>query len=161
MPESLLINRRDLDFQLFEVLQAEALAQRPRHADHSRETFTAALDTARTIAEEKFAPHNRASDEHEPTFENGRVRMIPEVREALDAFCAAGLLAPTKDYEQGGMQLPVVVAQACSALFKSANGATESAYSSLHRPVSCVAIFKQAWNSPGNHHPPHRSTWNG
>ncbi len=126
MPESLLINRRDLDFQLFEVLQAEALAQRPRHADHSRETFTAALDTAHTIAEEKFAPHNRASDEHEPTFENGRVRMIPEVREALDAFCAAGLLAPTKDYEQGGMQLPVVVAQACSALFKSANGATTS-----------------------------------
>jgi butyryl-CoA dehydrogenase len=124
LPESLLINRRDLDFQLFEVLQAEALAQRPRHADHSRETFTAALDTAHTIAEEKFAPHNRASDEHEPTFENGRVRMIPEVREALDAFCAAGLLAPTKDYEQGGMQLPVVVAQACSALFKSANGAT-------------------------------------
>ena len=126
MPESLLINRRDLDFQLFEVLQAEALAQRPRHADHSRETFAAALDTAHTIAEEKFAPHNRASDEHEPTFENGRVRMIPEVREALDAFCAAGLLAPTKDYEQGGMQLPVVVAQACSALFKSANGATTS-----------------------------------
>ena len=126
MPESLLINRRDLDFQLFEVLQAEALAQRPRHADHSRETFTAALDTAHTIAEEKFAPHNRASDEHEPTFENGRVRMIPEVREALDAYCAAGLLAPTKDYAQGGMQLPVVVAQACSALFKSANGATTS-----------------------------------
>ena len=126
MPESLLINRRDLDFQLFEVLQAEALAQRPRHADHSRETFTAALDTAHTIAEEKFAPHNRASDEHEPTFENGRVRMIPEVREAPDALCAAGLLAPTKDYEQGGMQLPVVVAQACSALFKSANGATTS-----------------------------------
>ena len=126
MPESLLINRRDLDFQLFEVLQAEALAQRPRHADHSRETFTAALDTAHTIAEEKFAPHNRASDEHEPTFENGRVCMIPEVREALDAYCAAGLLAPTKDYAQGGMQLPVVVAQACSALFKSANGATTS-----------------------------------
>src|SRR3990167_2251692 len=126
MPESLLINRRDLDFQLFEVLQAEALAQRPRHADHSRETFAAALDTAHAIAEEKFAPHNRASDENEPRFENGRVRMIPEVREALDAFCAAGLLAPTKDYEQGGMQLPVVVAQACSALFKSANGATTS-----------------------------------
>src|SRR3990167_3399178 len=72
MPESLLINRRDLDFQLFEVLQAEALAQRPRHADHSRETFAAALDTAHAIAEEKFAPHNRASDENEPRFENGR-----------------------------------------------------------------------------------------
>ena len=126
MPESLLINRRDLDFQLFEVLRAQDLTQRARHADHSRETFAAALDTAHTIAEEKFAPHNRASDEHEPRFENGRVHMIAEVREALDAFCAAGLLAPAKDYEQGGMQLPVVLAQACAALFKSANGATSS-----------------------------------
>ena len=126
MPESLLINRRDLDFQLFEVLRAQDLTQRARHADHSRETFAAALDTAHTIAEEKFAPHNRASDEHEPRFEDGRVHMIAEVREALDAFCAAGLLAPAKDYEQGGMQLPVVLAQACAALFKSANGATSS-----------------------------------
>jgi butyryl-CoA dehydrogenase len=126
MSESLLINRRDLDFQLFEVLQAQALTRRARHADHSRETFAAALETAHSIAEDKFAPHNRSSDENEPRFENGRVRMIPEVREALDAYCDAGLLAPTKDYEQGGMQLPVVVAQACAALFKSANGATTS-----------------------------------
>ncbi|NMM89912.1 acyl-CoA dehydrogenase [Rhodococcus sp. SRB_17] len=126
MSESSLIQRRDLDFQLFEVLQADRLAERPRHADHSRETFAAAIDTAHAIAQDRFAPHNRKSDEHEPTFDGERVHLIPEVREALDAFCAAGFLAPTKDYEQGGMQLPVVVAQACSALFKSANGATTS-----------------------------------
>ena len=53
-------------FQVFEVNDAEALTQRPRHADHSRETFVAALDAAMAIAADKFLPHNRASDEAEP-----------------------------------------------------------------------------------------------
>ena len=126
MSETPLINRRDLDFQLLEVLQADRLTERARHADHSRETFAAAIDAAHAIAQDQFAPHNRAGDENEPTFDGTRVHMIPQVRAALDAYCAAGFLAPTKDYAQGGMQLPVVVAQACSALFKSANGATNS-----------------------------------
>ena len=42
------------------------------------------------IAEDKFAPHNRKSDLDEPRFEGGRVHIIPEVKEALDAFRDAG-----------------------------------------------------------------------
>ncbi len=123
---SSIINRRDLDFHVFEVLDAEALTSRERHADHSRETFAAALDAAQAIAEDKFAPHNRESDENEPTFDGERVQMIPAVKEALKAYCDAGWMAPTKDYDMGGMQLPVLLAQAASSIFKSANGPTLS-----------------------------------
>ncbi|MBK9019777.1 MAG: acyl-CoA dehydrogenase [Sulfuritalea sp.] len=119
-----IINRRDLDFQLFEVLDAEALTQRPRYAEHSRETFAAVLDTAAAIAEEKFAPHNRKADEHEPTFDGRRVSMIPEVGEALKAFCEAGFIAAAHDFERGGMQLPVLLTQAAFSLFKGANVGT-------------------------------------
>ncbi|MBN8474323.1 acyl-CoA dehydrogenase [Sulfuritalea sp.] len=119
-----IINRRDLDFQLFEVLDAEALTQRPRYAEHSRETFAAVLDTAAAIAEEKFAPHNRKADEHEPTFDGQRVSMIPEVAEALKAFCEAGFIAAAHDFERGGMQLPVLLTQAAFSLFKGANVGT-------------------------------------
>ena len=56
---SKLLNRRDLDFILYELLDVESLTRRPRFAEHSRETFDAALGTAAKIAEEKFAPHNR------------------------------------------------------------------------------------------------------
>lgn len=62
-----IINRRHLDFLVFEWLQAANLVERPRYADHSVETFTATLDTAQAIATDLFAPHNRKSDEHEPT----------------------------------------------------------------------------------------------
>jgi alkylation response protein AidB-like acyl-CoA dehydrogenase len=126
MQDAQLINSRDLTFQLFEVLRAENLTQRARHADHTRETFNAALETAHVIAAEKFATHNRLLDEHEPQFDGQRVTMPAEVKDALDALRAAGLLAATKDYELGGMQLPAVVAFACQSLFKSANMATTS-----------------------------------
>ena len=35
-------------------------------------------------------------------------------------------IAPTHDYELGGMQLPVLMGQAFSAIFKSANASTNS-----------------------------------
>ncbi|MFM0065080.1 acyl-CoA dehydrogenase [Paraburkholderia aspalathi] len=126
MQDALIINSRDLEFQLFEVLKAETLTQRTRHADHTRETFNAALETAHAVAAEKFAPHNRLSDEQEPQFDGQRVTILTEVKDALDAFRSAGFLAAGKDYEWGGMQLPSVISFACLSLFKSANIATSS-----------------------------------
>ncbi|QBR03986.1 acyl-CoA dehydrogenase [Paraburkholderia pallida] len=126
MSHSTIIHRRDLEFQLFELFEAEVLTQRPRFAEHNRETFSAALDIAHAIAEEKFAPHNRLSDEHEPQFDGERVSMLPEIREAVRAYSEAGLIAAGKDYDVGGMQLPALVSHACHSLFKSANIATSS-----------------------------------
>ena len=100
--QSKLLNRRDLDFILYELLEVESLTRHPRFAEHSRETFDAALDTATRIAEEKFAPHNRKADLNEPRFDGIRVEIIPEVGEALDAFCEAGFMAAAQDIEMGG-----------------------------------------------------------
>jgi len=119
-----IINRRDLEFQLFEVLDTEALTARPRYAEHSKETFRAVLDTAEAMATEKFAPHNHKADANEPTFDGRHVTMIPEVKEALNAFSEAGFIAAAHDFERGGMQLPVVMTQAAFSLFKSANVGT-------------------------------------
>jgi alkylation response protein AidB-like acyl-CoA dehydrogenase len=118
---SKILSRRDLEFLLYEWLDVEALTSRPRYADHSRETFDAALDTCEKIATEKFEPHNKKSDQHEPTFDGERVHMIPEVAEALRAFCDAGLMAAAQDYDLGGMQLPVTVSSAGFSYFKGAN----------------------------------------
>ncbi len=127
---SRIVNRRDLEFQLFEVLDMDSLRERPRFAQHSRETMLAAIDTALAIAEDKFAPHNRKADEHEPTFDGQRVHLIPEVKEALEAYIAAGFLSATEDFENGGMQLPATVGRACQAIFAAANVGT-TAYVSL------------------------------
>jgi len=125
MPEMLLCPR-NLAFELYEVLDAEALTRRERFADHSRETFDAAVGTARQIAEKYFAPHNRKSDENEPLYQNGEAVLIPEVKPAVDAFIEAGFHNAQRSFEDSGMQLPNLLSRACFAHFQSANIATSS-----------------------------------
>lgn len=125
MPETLLCPR-NLAFELYEVLDAEGLTQRERFADHSRETFDAALGTARSIAENLFAPHNRKADENEPIYQNGEAVLIPEVKPAVDAFIEAGFHNASRNFEDGGMQLPNLLSRACFAHFQSANIGTSS-----------------------------------
>jgi len=121
-----LLSSRNLAFELYEVLDAEGLTQRERFAEHNRETFDAALGTARHIAEKCFAPHNRKGDEHEPRYEDGQAVLIPEVKPAVDAFLEAGFLNAARSFDAGGMQLPTLLSQACFAHFQAANAATTS-----------------------------------
>ncbi|MCS6765391.1 MAG: acyl-CoA dehydrogenase [Candidatus Protistobacter heckmanni] len=128
---SLLLSRRDLEFLLYEWLDAEGLTRYPRFAEHSRETFDAALDTCERIAADLFAPHNKKNDQQEPHAVpqpdgSVRVEMIPEVKAALDVFCQAGLMAAGQDFERGGMQLPCMVEKAGFVWFKAANVGTSS-----------------------------------
>jgi alkylation response protein AidB-like acyl-CoA dehydrogenase len=124
---SLLLSRRDIDFLLHEWLQVERLTERPRYAEHSRETFDAVLDLAERVATEHFAPHNRKNDEHEPYVDSsGQVVLVPEVQQALDVFAQTGLVASSMDESVGGMQLPHVVSGACFLWFQAANVGTSS-----------------------------------
>ncbi|SDS86984.1 butyryl-CoA dehydrogenase [Halopseudomonas xinjiangensis] len=122
----ILPDARNLAFELYEVLDAEALTRRERFAEHNRETFDAAINTARNIAEKYFLPHNRKSDEHEPQYVDGAAELIPDVKPAVDAFLEAGFLNATRTFEQGGMQLPTLLSQACFTQFQAANIATSS-----------------------------------
>lgn len=129
MTESLL-NERELRFQLYELLDTQALLERPRYAEHDRAVFDATLETARGIAAEYFAPHNQKADACEPTFDGERVTLIAETKAAWDAFAEAGFLAAHHDFEDGGLQLPEVILRASMAYFNAANIAT-AAYSFL------------------------------
>ena len=124
---SKILSQRDLEFLLYEWLDVESLTERVRYSDHSRDTFEAAMETSRQIATDLFAPHNKKSDANEPFVAPGagdRVQLIPEIKQAVDAFAAAGLIAAGADFELGGMQLPCVIEKACMAWFMGANVAT-------------------------------------
>ena len=124
MPRSLLLNSRDLEFLLYEWLDAEALTAQPRFSEHSRETFDAALELSQTVAERHFAPHNRRNDLEEPTFDGEHVQLHPEIGEALAVFRETGLMSAGMPAEVGGMQLPATVTTACFAWFQAANIST-------------------------------------
>jgi butyryl-CoA dehydrogenase len=116
-----LINRRDLDFLLYEFLNVENLTERERYREHDKETFSAVIDAAQKLAVEQFEPHATELDLNEPTMVDGKVVIIPAVKTALDAFSEAGFIGASMDFEHGGMQLPWAVVQACNAYFNAAN----------------------------------------
>ncbi len=119
--QSTLLNDRDIQFLLYEFLDTEALSQRPRYSEHSREIFDATLDTARNIAERYFANHYSKGDANEPQFDGERVTQIPETAEAWQAFADAGFLAAHYDSDQGGLQLPEIILRASMAYISAAN----------------------------------------
>ncbi len=117
----MLVPRREVDFQVHEVLDAGGLCEHPRYAEHDRDVLAGVLDAAYRIATERFLPFAARADAHEPRFVDGRVEMIPETRDALAALSESSFIAAPFDTVNGGMQLPMTVSQACSAVFASAN----------------------------------------
>lgn len=116
-----------LDFLLYDWLQAEKLAERPRYAEHSRETFDAVLDTCERIAREKYAPFNRLVDTEEPRFDGEKVILPAATLAASRAYAESGMLSAAQDYDEGGMQLPFTVEAAANAFFALASVSINSA----------------------------------
>ncbi|MFA0810613.1 acyl-CoA dehydrogenase [Microbulbifer epialgicus] len=121
-----LLNERDTEFLLYEFLDTEALLQRSRYSEHSREIFDATLKTARTIAEKYFANHNAKGDSNEPSFDGEKVHLIEETKQSWDTFAEAGFLAAHCDFDEGGMQLPEIIMRTSLAYISAANIASAS-----------------------------------
>ena len=114
--------RQTIDFLLYDWLNVEALQQRSRFEDHSRETFASVMDTCERMAREKFAPFNRQADTEEPRFDGERVHLPQASHDAGRAYAESGMLAAAQDYEIGGMQLPCVVQMAANSFLARAGG---------------------------------------
>jgi butyryl-CoA dehydrogenase len=112
--------RQTADFLLYDWLDVEALQQRSRFTDHSRETFASVMDTCERIAREKYAPFNRLADTEEPWFDGEKVHLPQASHDAAKAYAESGMLAAAQDYEIGGMQLPCVVEMAANSFFSKA-----------------------------------------
>jgi alkylation response protein AidB-like acyl-CoA dehydrogenase len=120
-----LLNPRDIDFLLYEWLDVEELCDRPWYSEHSKESFDSVLDLAADIAIKRFAPHFKTADTQEPFINSdGTVTTLPEMKEALSAVGAAGLLAGDFDHDIDGYQLPYVVSRAAFAWLQAANIST-------------------------------------
>src|SRR6202022_5083226 len=121
------LSRRDLDFLLYEWLDVVELTKREHFAEHSRDTFDGVLDLSEGIATKCFAPHNKKGDQNEPSVgPDGKVVLIDEIKDALDTFSEAGLLAGPFDEAIGGRHIPTVVTPASVEFFPAANPSQNS-----------------------------------
>jgi butyryl-CoA dehydrogenase len=116
-----LLSDRDVDFQLYEVLDVPALCALPAFAEHSRDTFELVLSSARRFARDVLFPSYRAMDAEPPAFRDGRVHVHPLMRSLYPQMVELGLLTATRPPEVGGQRLPHAVYSLASAYLMAAN----------------------------------------
>jgi butyryl-CoA dehydrogenase len=116
-----LIDPRQIDFLLDDVLGLDQILALPAFRAHDRAGVAQVLATAERLAVEAFLPSYARLDANEPVMENGRAVLPNEIAEALDAYRNAGFFGMTAEPEHGGLGLPRLAANAAFLWFQAAN----------------------------------------
>ncbi len=120
-----LVNLRDIQFVLYEMLGVEALTKYDYFAEHSRETFDTVLDAAYRLAREVCWPAYVEMDRIGATYDaKTKTTRVPEAMHRVwQAYKEGGWHGATAAFDLGGQQLPGVVNAATSLMFNAANTA--------------------------------------
>lgn len=116
-----LLSDRDVEFVLYELLDAERLCELPAFAEHGRETFDLFVATLRKFAREVLFPSYRTVGEETPRLEDGAVAVHPELSGLYRRLIELGVVSATRPAEVGGQQLPTTIAAAGTAYLMGAN----------------------------------------
>ena len=117
-----LLDDRDVDFLLYDVLHAERLVELSGFAEHGRETFDLLLKTARRLAREVLYPAFKPMDEAPPKLAQGRVTVHPSMHAIYPKLVELGLLNASRPAAAGGIDLPLTISTAALAYLMAANG---------------------------------------
>ena len=115
------VSERNLKFLLYEVFDAASLTRHPYYADHSRESFDMALETALKIGKNLLKPKLQEMDKTASEFVDGRVKVHPLVRTFMKECGEGGWIAASFSFELGGQQLPLMISAACRFIISAAN----------------------------------------
>lgn len=120
MANSFFVNRRELDFLLFEHLKIQELASSERYADFGRDDYSMMADEAIRFCTEVVAPLNEDADRIGATFADGQVTSPPGFKEAYRATAENGWMAASQKPDFGGMGLPDVMGAFVQEMFLGA-----------------------------------------
>jgi alkylation response protein AidB-like acyl-CoA dehydrogenase len=114
-------SKRNLQFLLYEVFNAEALTQYSYYQDHARETFDMVLDSAEQISEKLLKPLLTEMDRKEPQLVDGRIKIHEGMFPILKKFGEDGWINAGFSYDEGGQQIPSTVLSSAAFIFQAAN----------------------------------------
>jgi alkylation response protein AidB-like acyl-CoA dehydrogenase len=116
-----IVDRRDVDFVLFEQLEVEQLSQHDRFAEFNRKTVELILNEARNLAVKEILPTQKEGDQIGCHFEGGQVTVPESYHRAWELFLEGEWLAMPEAPEDGGQGMPRTVALAAGDYFNGAN----------------------------------------
>ena len=132
--------RRDFEFVIHEVLEAERELAALGRADIGRDLIDSVIDEGAKFAETVLSPINAAGDWHGAHYDNGAVLAPAGFKAAYQQFCRDGWSGMAASSDYGGQGLPAIVHIAvgemlCSSAmaWRMASGLSEGAVLALTR----------------------------
>ncbi|MCX5742839.1 MAG: acyl-CoA dehydrogenase N-terminal domain-containing protein, partial [Proteobacteria bacterium] len=116
-----LVDDRDVEVILDELLDLGALAALPYFADHDRADYELVLASARSLARTTLFPAYRALDAAPATLVDGRVHVHPQLAALVGGIVDLGFTAAPRPYAVGGAQLPLTVCSLATMYLMAAN----------------------------------------
>ena len=115
---NLLVDGRDQEFILYEMLNVEELCQYPVFADFSRDMFDMVFTEAEKLSKEVIFPTLHAFDKDGAYLDKDGVHVPKAMHDVYKRYCEGGWLAMKKAPEFGGQGFPLVVSNAAAMWFR-------------------------------------------
>ena len=106
---NLILDERDQQFVLYEMLGSEKLCDFPKFTDFSRDMFDMILSEAQKFAIEEVFPTLEESDKVGCRLEDGQVRVPECFHRVYKLFCESGWNCMSLPQEAGGQGLPFLM----------------------------------------------------
>lgn len=112
---------RSLDFLLFEVHDVLGLTHYPRYEDYDEASIRILIQSVKDFADQECFPFYKAMDEEPVRYSDGNIIIHEQMGRILRRGAELGILGSWFDYEEGGMQLPLMVHYALVHIIEAAN----------------------------------------
>ena len=110
-----------LKYMLYDVHNLEGMLDRERFQDHDKESLDLFIDSTKTFADKELFPYMQEVDEKPAYHKDGTVYVHEQVKTMMHQGGELGFISAPFDYEDGGMQIPLMVQTATNYVLNAAN----------------------------------------
>lgn len=115
------VDLETLKYLLYDVHQLEDLLSRERFQDHDIESLDLYIESVKQFADKEMFPYFREMDEKPAYYKDGTVMVHPQVKTMMEKGGEMGVISAPFNYEDGGMQIPLLAQTAATYIMDAAN----------------------------------------
>ena len=103
------------------VQELETVLDKERYADYNSESVDLYIDSVKQFADRELFPYLKEMDEKPAHYKDGTIHVHQQVEKMMKEGGSMGLIAAPFNYEDGGLQLPLIVHTAANYILDAAN----------------------------------------
>jgi len=115
------VDLNTVKFFMNNVQELETVLNKKRFADHNIESVDMFIDSVKQFADRELFPYFKEMDENPAHYKDGKIHVHKQVGKMMKEGGEIGLIAAPFDYEDGGLQLPLLVHTAANYILDAAN----------------------------------------